>query len=337
MGTIPPSPAATTADSQSLSVRAPRGLARSFAPGVLIAEWEEEMQERVAAGEISPHTATAYGRGMGRFWAWFCAQGTYTSVGPRAIRSWIADMRRKGRKPAGVNVLYAGVRSFFRWAVAERGLAYNPTLTVGGVKRTGHRHKRDPLSNAEVLRVLAQPDTTTDHGKRLKAMLCLMAYTGARTIEVQRARLGDLRSNGQLKLYVWGKGHQEADEVLYLVHPDLVAAMYDWLAVHPRGGEPAAALFCGLGGRNKGGAITTRWIRGMVKDTYHKAGVRDPRKTTHSLRHALVTNLIRHKVAPTKIMTVTRHKSLDTLLGYAHEVDRDTDPVEAYVDYSDGI
>jgi len=46
--------------------------------------------------------------------------------------------------------------------------------------------------------------------------------------------------------------------------------------------------------------------------------------------------LIRHGVPPTKIMTVTRHKSLDTLLACAHEVDRDDDPAEAYVDYDNG-
>ena len=59
-------------------------------------------------------------------------------------------------------------------------------------------------------------------------------------------------------------------------------------------------------------------------------------KTTHSLRHALVTNLIRHKVPPTEIMTVTRHKSLDTILDYAHEVDRESDPAEGCVDYRSG-
>ena len=46
-----------------------------------------------------------------------------------------------------------------------------------------------------------------------------------------------------------------------------------------------------------------------------------------------MTNLIRHKVPPTKIMTVTLHKSLDTLLAHAHELDRDEDPAEGYVDY----
>ena len=71
----------------------------------------------------------------------------------------------------------------------------------------------------------------------------------------------------------------------------------------------------------------------MRADKPDAAGIRDPRKTTHSLRHSLVTNLIRHGVDPTKIATVTRHKSLDTLLAYAYEVARGADPAEAYVSY----
>ena len=188
--------------------------------------------------------------------------------------------------------------------------------------------------------MLAQPDATTPEGAarvravRDRAMLMLMAYTGARSVEVQRATIGDIRTEGKLKLMVLGKGHGEADEELYLVHPDLVDALYNWLAMHPRGGDLQAALFCGLGNRNQGGALSMRTIRKLVKGYYLQAGIRNPRKTTHSLRHSLVTNLIRHGVNPTKIMTVTRHKSLDTLLAYAHEAERDSDPAEAYVDYT---
>jgi len=35
-------------------------------------------------------------------------------------------------------------------------------------------------------------------------------------------------------------------------------------------------------------------------------------------------------------MTVTRHRSLGTILAYAHEVDRDHDPAEGYVNYTNG-
>jgi len=322
--------------STELSVKAPRGLARRFEPDTLMAEWRADMAARADAGEISDSTVTTYARGMAKFWQWYEGQDTYTSLGPRAIRSWIAHMRAAGRRPGGVNTLYAGVRAFFVWAVAERGLAYNPTLGVPGAKADRRRHKRDPLSDHEVVRVLAQPDTSTSVGKRARAILTLMAYTGARTIEVQRAKIGDLHTNEKLKLYVHGKGQSDADEALYLVHPNVIDAMYAWLAVHPRGGELGAPIFCGLGGANKGGPLTTRTIRAIVKRAYRAAGIRDPRKTTHSLRHSLVTNLIRHGVPATKIMTVTRHRSLDTILAYAHEVDRDDDPAEGYVDYSNG-
>jgi len=83
---------------------------------------------------------------MAKFWEWHRGQDTYKRIGPKAIRGWLASMRRAGRKPAGINAHYAGVRAFFVWAVAERGLAYNPTLTTRGARRKGRRHKHDALS-----------------------------------------------------------------------------------------------------------------------------------------------------------------------------------------------
>jgi len=317
-----------------LSVIAPRGVSKTFDAATMLTEWRSAMQSQVDAGELAQATANTYYRGMTKFSEWATAQNL-DRIGPKALRAWKAGELARGRKPAGVNVLFAGVRAFFRWAVAEQGLAYDPTAGVKGASRKGNttRHKRDALSDAEVLRVLAQPDRSTVAGKRDYALLCLLAYTGIRTVEAQRATIGDLHTNGHLKLMVWGKGHSEADEAVYLMKDILIAAVYDWLAVHPKGDELGASLFCGLGHNNQGNQLTTRMIRGLVKGYYRAAGIRDPRKTTHSLRHTVVTNLIKHGVAPTRIMSVTRHKSLDTLINYAHEVERDADPAEAYIDY----
>jgi site-specific recombinase XerD len=322
---------------QNLQVVAPRGVARNFDAAAMVTDWEADLWQRVEAGELAATTATTYTRGMARFLAWL-QEHEHGRLGAGVVRAWKADLARDGHKPAGINTFYAGVRRFFKWAVSERSLAYDPTAGVEGASRRGatRKHKREALSDGEVLRVLAQPDTASIEGRRDLAMLMLMAYTGARSVEVQRATIGDIRTDGKLKLMVHGKGHGEADEELYLVHPDLVDALYNWLAVHPHGGDLQAPIFCGLGNRNQGGALSMRTIRKLVKGYYLQAGIRDPRKTTHSLRHSLVTNLIRHGVNPTKIMTVTRHKSLDTLLAYAHEVERDSDPAEGYVDYSGG-
>lgn len=320
-----------------LTVLPPRGVSKTFDPAALLTEWQADLERRAAAGELAEATVQTYRRGMARFLAWTSAQNL-ERIGPQAIREWKAALLREGHKPQGVNTFYCGVRSFFHWAVAERGLAYDPTAGVGGASRQAQnrKHKREALTDDEVLRVLAQPDGATVEGKRDRAMLHIMAYTGARSVEVQRAVIGDLQTGDRLRLRVQGKGRAEADEALYLVNPALLDALYAWLAVHPRGADVRAPLFCGLGNRNPGGPLTMKTIRRLVKTYYKSAGVVDPRKTTHSLRHSLVTNLIRRKVPPTKIMTVTRHRSVDTLLVYAHEIDRDSDPAEAYVNYGAG-
>ena len=318
---------------------APRGVTRGFDPVALLDAWRAHTADQVRAGELAATTAQTYARGMLAFLRWHEDNAPAPRVGPGALRGWKAAMLAQGRKPAGVNVRLAGVRAFFRWASAERGLAYDPAAGVSGASRRGQsrRHKRDALSSAEVRRVLAQPDRATDTGRRDFAMLALMAYTGARTVELQRAQLSDLRTTSdRLSLAVHGKGRSEADEVVYVVHSQALEAVYAWLAAHPRAGDLDAPLFCGLGNRNTGGPLALSTLRQLVKGYYRAAGVTDPRKTTHSLRHAFVTNLVKRGVPPVRIMAATRHKSIDTLLVYVDELDRATDPAEAYVDYGGG-
>jgi len=313
-----------------LQLIAPRGVARTFDAEGLAAAWHAHLEDLVAGGEMASTTATTYHRGLDKFLAWLAEQDL-SRVGPAALRAWKADLARQGAKASSINTWFAGVRHFFAWAVAEQGLAYNPTAGVKGARRgTGRGHRRAPLTDAEVLRVLAQPDTSTTQGRRDAALLHCLAYLGLRAIEAVRVKVGDI--DGE-RMAVHGKGRSQADEYLYLVQPDLAEALFSWLAVHPRRNDPGAALFCSLSRRNFGERLTTSTVRALAKGYYSQAGVVAPTKTTHSLRHSLVTNLIRHKVPPTKIMAVTRHRSLDTLLDYAHEVDRAEDPAEAYVNY----
>ena len=147
---------------QELQVIAPRGVAKSFDAATLAADWRAHLAALVASGEMARATADTYSRGLDKLLAWLGENDT-ARVGPQALRSWKADMAAAGFAAATVNVHFAGVRHFFGWAVAERGLAYDPTTGIKGAKRRGanRRHKRDALTDAEVLRVLAQPDKVT--------------------------------------------------------------------------------------------------------------------------------------------------------------------------------
>jgi len=166
---------------------------------------------------------------------------------------------------------------------------------------------------------------------RDRAILTLMAYCGLRTIEIQRANIDDLKVNGRMVLWVWGKGHKEADE--YVVIPrEQERIIRAWLAERAKyGSDPA--LFISLSHRNCGERMTTRAIRNLVIDKYRKAGIYDDTKTTHSLRHSAITSAIRHGATPMQVQAMARHSSFNTTLGYIHEVNRLDAPAEDLIAY----
>ncbi len=293
----------------------------------LLADWRAALALRVAAGELAPATQETYQNGMARLVAF--ADGR--NIDADLILNWKAALLAKGAKQGAINTWLSGVRAFYGWACGAGRMVHNPAAAVKGAKRNGTatRHKREALTDAEVLRVLAQPDPTTPNGKRDAAILYLMAYTAARGIELQRADLADLKTTGgRLTLAVRGKGRAEADEMIVIAHPDAEAALRDWLAVR---GDEASPLFCGLGNRNRG-RLTMRAIHGIVKAAFKAAGVVG-NKTTHSLRHAAISAAVKRGAPIQKVQSMARHANISTTMIYYHEADRVENPAEEYISY----
>jgi integrase/recombinase XerC len=296
----------------------------------LLTDWYAALDLRVRDGELSAASRRTYEEGAQRFMNWCIGYATITDD---VIREWLADMRGAGFKPATLNTWLAGLRAFFTWSVAAHRLPYNPADGIKGARRLDSRkHKREALTSAEIRRVLAMPDDS-NVGKRDRAILHLMAYTGARTIEVHRANLEDLRTEGnRLVLNVQGKGREETDEVIVVTHPQAEAAIHDWLSV--RGSKPGP-LFTSLSPRSRGGRLALSTLRGLVKSYYKAAGVRGEHKSTHSLRHTAITNAIQHNAPIQKVRAMARHRSIDTTMIYVHETDRVTNPAEQFIDYGE--
>lgn len=300
----------------------------------LLGQWKMSLDLSLAAGEYTTSTCQAYQRGMGKFLAW-CQENEIEQVSANTIRRWIADGREQGFKPTSINSWYAGVRAFFSWAVGNGLLAHNPTEGVKGVKRrgVGKKHLRDPLTDREMLRLLQQPDISTPEGKRDHAILCLMAFTAMRTVEIQRADVDDLSTvDGLPVLRVQGKGSREKDEMVVVAHAKAQEAVYEWLAVREDvPGVDIDAMFVSLSDRNRGKRISTSGIRHQINAYMKRAGIVERRKTTHSIRHAAISKVAGRDVL--KARQVARHASLDTTMIYVHENDRLTNPGEAFIDY----
>lgn len=311
--------------SNAIQIQPPRSLQAGPQISEHVSDWHDWLDLRVRAGEITANTAAAYKRGMRKFTE-FADDST---PGADVIREWKANLLER-YKPRTVNAWLAGVKSFFAWAAEYGHLPYNPAGAIKGATRKGQtrKHVRDVLTDAEVRRVLAMPDDSIQ-GKRDAAILALFAFTGLRTVEVHRADLADLWTRqGRLTLAVQGKGHVESDDFVIL-NEQAEASLVPWLAVR---GKSPGALFTSLSNRSKDGRLSLQAIRALVKDYFSLAGVTG-NKTTHSLRHTAITKMLRAGLSPVKVMSVSRHNDINTLMIYAHDVDRMDDPAENHIKY----
>jgi len=223
-------------------------------------------------------------------------------------------------RSASIQKTIVVLRGFFTYLDSED--FYRNIMTgVRGVK-IEPTFKRASLTLLEMGNLLDKANelSISIEGKRNYAIIALLATTGLRTIEVERANVSDLVaiSNGY-KLYIQGKGHDDKD--LYVkISDDVYQILMEYLLLRKDSFEP---LFITHGRNNHGERIQTRTIRGVVKEVLRRTGIDDKRYTAHSLRHSLATNLILHGNGTLEeAKQILRHKDISTTQIYNHSLAR---------------
>ena len=291
----------------------------------------EEAWLEALAKDYSRETVAAYSKGLRLFRDWLTGEGlTLATVTPGEVVRWRESLKA-AYAVSTVNLWLSAVRSFYGWLIEQGAPIVNPAKVRGATRRgQATLHKRGELTNGEVVAVLRTCDETP-RGKRDRAVLSLMAYCALRTVEIQRADIGDLDArDGRPILWVKGKGHTDRDDYVVLPAP-AEAALLEWLAVRPVGED---ALFVGMGNRNRG-RLTLRQLRAIIGGRYQEAGVRGEKKSAHSLRHSAISNALRHGASPLEVQAMARHKSMDTTLVYVHELRRLANPAEDKIVYGE--
>lgn len=236
---------------------------------------------------------------------------------PTTARGWSYRTDRSGRRltiRCSANTVKQYLQSicqFFRWTAAN-GLYPNIAENIHAPKVRQDAHKKDALTAAEVLTIeesitaLAQSrraiaetahkdphgrmERATEQGKRLYAMYLLAVNCGLRTIELSRANIADLEyKNGTGHLYIWGKGHSEADTKKILA-PEVAEALADYIKCRTDAKGPNSPLFVSTGNRSGGKRIASTTISKLLKGALKDAGYNSARLTAHSLRHTAGTN-----------------------------------------------
>lgn len=252
-------------------------------------------------------------------------------------------------KPNTVKQYLRSVCQFFRWTAANN-LYPDIAANIHAPKIKHDTHRKEALTAADVQSIessiaskaaadlteakQAPKDTegrtqrATEQGKRLFAMYLLTVTAGLRTIELSRANVKDLEEKGGCTyLYIWGKGHTEADTKKALA-PEVAAAIKDYLKSrtdHPTGTSP---LFVATGNRSKGKRLATTTISTMLKGAMQEAGFNSERLTAHSLRHTAGTNAMQLTGDLYTTQQYMRHSSPTTTEIYLHI---DTEQKEAEI------
>lgn len=206
--------------------------------------------------------------------------------------------------------LLSCVRSFYRYLLRQQLISDDPTRDVA-MPKIG-RPLPKSLSEADVERLLAAPDTEDSLGLRDRCMLEVLYATGLRVSELVGLRLDQLNLR-QGVVRVTGKGSKErlvplGEESMLWLEQYLAVARVSLLA-----GKPSDVLFPSRLGRMM--TRQTFWHR--IKQHALTAGIRSE-LSPHTLRHAFATHLLNHGADLRVVQMLLGHSDLSTTQIYTH-------------------
>lgn len=277
-------------------------------------EWKRWLRHERRA---SPHTLAAYGRDLAAFLS-FTAQhlGRPPALADLAalqrldFRAWLAMRAEAGLQATSSARALSVIRSFFRF-LARRGHGVNGAL---GTMRTPRLPRAVPkaLTAAETEEILDDAGDDGWIGKRDIAVMALLYGCGLRLGEALSLNRGDLpRAAGggdMASLTITGKGRKQ--RVVPLL-PAVAAAIDDYLAACPYGGDAATPLFRGA----RGARLNPRLVQARLQNLRARLGLPES-ATPHALRHSFATHLLAGGGDLRAIQELLGHASLSTTQRY---------------------
>lgn len=259
----------------------------------------------------SANTLASYRSDLESFAGWLHAQDAGLAAVDRALLlDYLAHGLRTGRSARSASRLLSCLRGFYRQLLRDGVIRVDPTLRVPSPRTP--RMLPGTLSENEVERLLAAPDTATTIGLRDRAMLELLYACGLRISELVSLELGGINlTQGVVRII--GKGSRER---LVPVGEEAQAWMERYLReARPGlpGGLQSPVLFPGRGGR----ALTRQAFWHRVKHHAVAAGIGKP-LSPHTLRHAFATHLLNHGADLRVVQMLLGHSDLSTTQIYTH-------------------
>lgn len=260
---------------------------------------------------LSANTLDAYMRDLDKLLVYLKGEG----VDPLDatidhLRHFAAGLHDIGIGPRSQCRILSGIRSFYRFLVADRRIDNDPTTLLDSPQLGDHLP--EVLSTYEVDMMEAGIDLTKWEGHRNRAIIEVLFSCGLRVSELTSLKLSSLYLDDGF-LRVLGKGSKERLVPISKKAVDELALWFDdrcHMDIKP-GEEDYVFL------NRRGGHLTRTMILIIIKNAATAAGI-SKTVSPHTLRHSFATALLEGGADLRAIQAMLGHESIGTTEIYTH-------------------
>lgn len=257
---------------------------------------------------LSRNTLSAYRSDLLILAHWLVSRGREPLQVDAGDLQAFLEARKTMAKPRSLARLLSTLRHFYRYQVRVGSMQGDPTRELHPPR--GTHALPTTLSEGEVERLLAAPDTDTPLGRRDRAMLEVLYACGLRVSELVELPLARVNLHAGW-LRILGKGKHER---LVPLGEDAIGWLERYLGERPiPHGAPCDTVF--LTHRGVGMTRQAFWYR--IKHHAATAMLRSP-LSPHTLRHAFATHLVNHGADLRAVQLLLGHRDLSTTQIYTH-------------------
>jgi integrase/recombinase XerD len=260
---------------------------------------------------LSAHTISAYRSDLDQITRFLAKRNRDLANARREdIRAYLAHLRRGRVRPTTAARVLSALRRFYRYLTRENPGTADPTALIDSPKLT--RELPQSLSEEQVDRLLAAPDTRTPLGLRDRAMLETLYATGLRASELVGLTLGQI-GMVQGVVRVIGKGNKERLVPLGEEAVTWLGRYQDEARRRLLKRQTTDAVFVTA----RGGPLTRQAFWHNIRRYARRGGIHVP-LSPHTVRHAFATHLLNHGADLRAVQMLLGHADLSTTQIYTH-------------------
>ena len=260
---------------------------------------------------LSENTLSAYRNDLFNLLKWLSnCQISISDAKHEHLLEYLAYRVAQGMQPRSGARLLSSIRRFYRYQLRQGMVDVDPTEKIEFPKLG--RQLPEVLTEEDVEKLLAAPDTTKPQGIRDRTMLEVLYACGLRVTELVTLSINQV-SFAQGVVQVTGKGGKERLVPMGLPAQQCLQAYFEKSRPELLNAEPSEFLFPG----RKGNALTRQAFWHRLKEYAVRAGIEKP-LSPHTLRHAFATHLLNHGADLRVVQLLLGHSDLSTTQIYTH-------------------